>query len=134
MIGTRRIRFQAKSSLIELETLDRAMPSGSAMSSAVIGASARYSRPWIWLTERLTPHSSPISPQCRMNRSTAAGNFFLPVVSVITEISDDNGWMSSGEKEPVAARFVPCRASQVMVQRTQPCRRHHYDESKAPWL
>src|SRR5882757_7797571 len=80
---------------MELETLDRAMPSVSAISSAVIGASARYSRPWIWLTERLTPHSSPMSPQCRMNRSTAAGSFFLSVVSVITEISDITAWKSS---------------------------------------
>src|SRR3984885_1615416 len=130
MIGTRRIRFQANNSLIELETLDRAMPSVSAMSSAVIGASARYSRPWIWLTERLTPHSSPISPQCRMNRSTAAGNFFLPVVSVMTEISDDSGRMSSGKKEPVAGSFVRCRASYIMVQRMQPLPRHDSDESK----
>jgi hypothetical protein len=29
-----------------------------------------------------------MSPQCRMNRSTAAGSFFLAVVSVMTEISD----------------------------------------------
>ena len=41
MIGTRRIKFQDSSSLIELETLDRAMPRVSAMSSAVIGASDR---------------------------------------------------------------------------------------------
>ena len=39
MIGTRRIKFQDKSSLMELETLDRAIPSVSAISSAVIGAS-----------------------------------------------------------------------------------------------
>jgi hypothetical protein len=36
-----------------------------------------------------------MSPQCRTNRSTAAGNFFLAVVSVMTEISDGNGQMSS---------------------------------------
>src|ERR1700709_2840513 len=100
MIGTRRIKFQDKSSLIELETLDRAMPSVSAMSSAVIGASARYSRPWIWLTERLTPHSSPMSPQCSTKRSTAAGSFFLAVVSVMTEISDENGCMSRVDLPP----------------------------------
>src|SRR4051794_1992193 len=82
---------------MELETLDRAMPSVSAISSAVIGASARYSRPWIWLTERLTPHSSPISPQCRINRSTAAGSFFLSVVSVITETSDETERMSRAQ-------------------------------------
>src|SRR5580704_12792899 len=101
------------------------MPSVSAMSSAVIGASERYSRPWIWLTERLTPHSSPISPQCRMNRSTAAGSFFLTVVSVITEISDKREQLSShmqvvprNEKAPHEAgllhfwrsRYLPARA------------------------
>src|SRR5580698_7181260 len=101
MIGTRRIRFQAKSSLMELETLDRAMPRVSAMSSAVRGASARYSRPWIWLTDRLTPHSSPMSPQCRTNRSTAGGNFFLPVISVMTEISDNTERMSRRAAKPL---------------------------------
>src|SRR5256885_9156849 len=87
---------------MELETLDLAMPSGSAIASAVIGASARYSRPWIWLTERLTPHSSPMSPQCRMNRSTATGSFFLAVVSVITEISDVTAKKSRGNSGAIS--------------------------------
>src|ERR1700759_5829624 len=100
MIGTRRIKFHDNSSLMELETLDRAMPSVSAISSAVIGASDKYSRPWIWLTDRFTPHSSPMSPQRRTNRSTAGGNFFLPVISVMTEISDESVWMSSGGGGP----------------------------------
>src|ERR1700761_2043977 len=104
MIGPRRIRFHASSSLIELETLDRAIPKVSAISSAVTGASDKYSRPWIWLTERLTPHSSPMSPQCRTNRSTAGGNFFLPVISVMTEISDGIDGMSRAKKAPFARR------------------------------
>src|SRR3954451_11513339 len=79
------------------------MPSVSAISSAVIGASARYNSPWIWLTERLTPHSSPMSPQCRMKRSTAAGSLFFSVVSVITELSDDPDALSIGPRGLYAA-------------------------------
>jgi hypothetical protein len=48
-----------------------------------------------------------------MNRSTAAGNFFLAVVSVMTEISDETGQMSTGNpprKKPrgKAGLFVHC--------------------------
>jgi len=39
-----------------LETLERAIPSVSVISSAFIGAVARYSNAWICATERLTPH------------------------------------------------------------------------------
>jgi hypothetical protein len=91
-IGTRRIKFQPSSSLIEFDTLERARPSVSAMSSAVIGRSDRNSSAWIWLTERLTPHCPPISPQCSTKRSMAIGSgFLLSVISVMTEISDETG-------------------------------------------
>src|SRR4051794_8344449 len=80
------------------------MPSVSAMSSAVIGCSARYSSPWIWLTERFTPHWSPMSPQCRIKRWTAGGSFLFPVVSVMTEISDRTRRMSRVHSHPVCHR------------------------------
>src|SRR5262249_43605363 len=103
LIGTRRIRFHASSSLIEVDTLERASPSGSAISSAVGGPFPRESSAWIWLTERLTPHSLPMSPQCSTKRSTAGGR--LPVlseISVTTEISvysrrSVKGRMASGQ-------------------------------------
>src|SRR5271170_1246987 len=43
-----------------------------------------------------------------MNRSTAAGSFFLPVISVITEISDRRERMSRGVRNH-AARKSPAR-------------------------
>src|ERR1700712_3553356 len=46
-----------------------------------------------------------MSPQCRMNRSTAAGSFFLSVVSVITEISDVTGSKSSAMGLAALRRF-----------------------------
>src|SRR3954466_14020225 len=95
---------------MELETLERAMPSVSAISSAVIGASARNSRPWIWLTERLTPHSSPISPQCRMNCSTAGESFLSSDISVTTELSDMNGELS----RPKEAKRESCRIVELI--------------------
>src|ERR1700749_1541688 len=54
-----------------------------------------------------------MSPLCRMKRSTALGSFFLPLISVITEISEVTDRMSSvvaatSKKVPLAwERFGP---------------------------
>src|SRR5262249_35112342 len=95
------IRFQAISSLIEVEILERASPSVAAISSAVRGRSDRESRAWIWLTERLTPHWPPMSPPCSTKRSLALGSFpDFSLISVMTEISEKAESKSRGGQAP----------------------------------
>src|SRR5262245_4802522 len=47
-----------------------------------------------------------MSPQCRMKRSTAAGSFFLPVISVMTEISDEAARLSSAPAPLLALHTI----------------------------
>ena len=64
------------------------MLSLSAISSAVSGRSARNSSACTWLTERVTPHFSPMFPQCSTKRCTASGSRVLvSVISAMTEIT-----------------------------------------------
>src|SRR5581483_1120532 len=64
-----------------------------------------------------------MSPQCRMKRSTAAGSFFFPVISVMTEISDRRDCVSSAawRARPLAYRcldlpkIVPVNGNQTQA-------------------
>src|ERR1700722_8543171 len=83
------MRFHDCNSRKEFETLERAIPSTSAMSSAASGCFDAYNSAWIWLTERLTPQRSPRFPHSRTNCRTANGMLsFVSIISVITEITD----------------------------------------------
>src|SRR5271168_4807127 len=82
------MRFHDCNSRREFETLERAIPSASAISSAASGCFDAYSSAWIWLTERLTPQRSPKFPHSKTNCRTATGTVSgISVISVITDIT-----------------------------------------------
>jgi hypothetical protein len=79
-------QFHASSSLRLFETLERAMPSLAAMSSAVSGRSEEQQR--LDLRDRaVDAHCVPMSPQRSTNCSTDGEGNQLSVISVMTEIS-----------------------------------------------
>src|SRR6204780_3124950 len=83
------MRFHVCNSRREFDTLERAIPSTSAISSAASGCLDAYKSAWIWLTERLTPQRSPKFPHSKTNCRTASGTpSLMSVVSVMTDITD----------------------------------------------
>src|SRR5882757_10392487 len=91
-MGTERMMFHVCSSRSEFDTLERAIPSVSAISSAAKGCLEAYSNAWIWLTERFTPQRSPRFPHSKTKRRTASGTLpgrsVVSVISVMTDITD----------------------------------------------